>query len=100
MSDAALLAAAARLLGDEPADGELSTAALVLQRCEGCGAVRYPAAPRCPECLAAGFEWVPVEGGGTIWSACTYHRAYDPAFADAVPYNVVLVELDAGPRLI
>jgi len=24
----------------------------------------------------------------------------DPAFADEVPYNVALVQLDAGPRLI
>ena len=29
-----------------------------------------------------------------------YHRAYHPSFADRVPYNLVLVELDEGLRLI
>ena len=36
---------------------------------------------------------------GTIWSHSTYHRALDPALADAVPYRVVLVELEEGPLL-
>jgi uncharacterized OB-fold protein len=29
-----------------------------------------------------------------------YHRSYHPAFADRLPYNVAIVELDEGPRLI
>ncbi|MHB1469243.1 MAG: OB-fold domain-containing protein, partial [Solirubrobacteraceae bacterium] len=29
-----------------------------------------------------------------------YRRAYHPAFADRVPYNVIVAELDEGPRLI
>ena len=29
-----------------------------------------------------------------------YHHAYHEAFKDRVPYNVTLVELDEGPRLI
>ena len=29
-----------------------------------------------------------------------YHIAYHTAFADRVPYNVVVVELAEGPRLI
>jgi len=41
-----------------------------------------------------------VSGQGTIWSFAVYHRAYDDAFADALPYVVALVELDEGPRLI
>ncbi|HEV3328548.1 MAG TPA: OB-fold domain-containing protein [Acidimicrobiales bacterium] len=100
MSDDALLAAAARLLGPERGEGELATSELALQRCDDCGYVRHPPAPRCPECLGASAHWQPDAGLGYVWSVCVYHRAYDPAFADAVPYNVALVELDAGPRLI
>ena len=29
-----------------------------------------------------------------------YHHAYHEAFKDRLPYNVALVELDEGPRLI
>jgi uncharacterized OB-fold protein len=29
-----------------------------------------------------------------------YHVAYHPAFADRIPYNVAIVELEEGPRLI
>ena len=75
-------------------------ATLRLQRCTRCQAVRYPTAPVCPECLSMENEWVDDAGRATLWSFCIYHRAYDPAFRAAVPYNVALVELEAGPRLI
>ncbi len=39
-------------------------------------------------------------GLGTVWSFCIYHRAFDPAFDDALPYNVALIELDSGPLMI
>ena len=29
-----------------------------------------------------------------------YHVAFHPAFAKRLPYNVAIVELDEGPRLI
>jgi uncharacterized OB-fold protein len=29
-----------------------------------------------------------------------YHTAYHPFFKDKIPYNVALVELEEGPRLI
>lgn len=100
VSDAALLAAAGRLLGSAPAEAELASPRLQFQRCDDCGYVRHPAASRCPECLGHRSHWQPDEGRGTVWSCCVYHRAFDPAFSDAVPYNVALVELDTGPRLI
>jgi uncharacterized OB-fold protein len=40
-----------------------------------------------------------VAAAGTIWSHTTYHRALHPALAGAVPYTVLLVELDAGPTI-
>jgi uncharacterized OB-fold protein len=41
-----------------------------------------------------------VPGTGTIWSYAIYEHAYHEAFKAELPYNVALVELDAGPRLI
>jgi len=98
--DAALLAAAARLLGEAPSNEELASSGFVLQRCDACGYRRFPRAPICPECLGHDAHLEADTGLGTIWSFCVYHRAFDEAFAEAVPYNVALVELDAGPRVL
>jgi uncharacterized OB-fold protein len=101
---APIVAAAQRLLdaeGGPPQSESIVEAGQVqFQHCPVCGFVRYPVAPRCPECLTPGGIWVADSGMGTVWSICVYHRAYNPAFADALPYAVVLVELDSGPRLI
>ena len=101
--DLSLLHAAAQLLTAEQAGEEhLVTAdgGLQFQRCENCGYTRFPVASICPECLNASFSWVADSGHGTVWSYCIYHRAFDAAFRPAVPYNVALIELDSGPRLI
>ena len=99
MNDSALLAAAAQLIGQTP-EGESDSSALKFQHCLRCAYVRYPEAPLCPECLSHESEWREDTGAGTIWSWCVYHRAYNDAFTEALPYNVALVELDSGPRVI
>jgi uncharacterized OB-fold protein len=73
---------------------------LRLQRCPTCGYVRYPQAPRCPECLEENDEWVTLSGRGKIWSFNVYHHVFNKTFAEDIPYNVALVELDEGPRLL
>jgi uncharacterized OB-fold protein len=73
---------------------------LVVQRCRGCGALRFPARDRCSACLARDADWAPVSGRGKIFSLAVMHQVYHPGFASEVPYAVVLVELDEGPRLI
>jgi uncharacterized OB-fold protein len=70
------------------------------QRCDTCDAWRWPPAPICPECLASGGSWTELSGLGRIWSVAVYHRAFHPGFAGDLPYAVLLVELDEGPRLI
>jgi uncharacterized OB-fold protein len=73
---------------------------LVVQRCRGCGALRFPARDRCSACLAREADWAPVSGRGKIFSLAVMHQVYHPGFASEVPYAVVLVELDEGPRLV
>ncbi|ONH22882.1 Zn-ribbon domain-containing OB-fold protein [Pseudofrankia asymbiotica] len=73
---------------------------LTIQRCGRCGALRWPAAPICPECLAPGAEWTDVAADGELWSYVVYRRALSPAFADEIPYAVGVVALDAGPHLL
>lgn len=72
---------------------------LLLQKCDRCGHVRYPISHVCPECLEAGHEWVPMSGRGEVFSYVVFHQVYNKAFADDVPYNVALVQLDEGPRM-
>ncbi len=73
---------------------------LEFQHCASCGFVRWPAAGVCPECLSRDFAWRPVEPVGTVWSWVVYHRAYSAALRERVPYDVALVELDCGVRLL
>jgi uncharacterized OB-fold protein len=46
------------------------------------------------------FTWKPVSGKGTLFSFVVFHRPYHPGFKGDLPYNVSLVELDEGPRLL
>lgn len=74
--------------------------ALEMQRCGDCGRFRYPVAEYCPRCLSPATEWTPVSGKGSVYSFIIVHQRYDPSFADDLPYNVAIVELDEGPRLV
>ncbi len=72
---------------------------LRVQRCMACSALRYPPARWCPQCLGEESDWITVSGKGTIWSWCVFHREYFKGFESEMPYAVVLVELDEGPRI-
>ena len=72
---------------------------LRMQACGNCGHVRYPIAPICPRCLFDGYEWRQLSGRGEILSWVYFQRSYNPAWAERVPYNVALVQLEEGPRM-
>ncbi len=99
MNDNAHFAAAAQLISQTP-ESEPIASTLRFQHCLHCSYIRYPESPLCPECLSPESEWREDSGAGTIWSWCIYHHAYNDAFTVALPYNVALVELDSGPRVI
>ncbi|CAB4958953.1 unannotated protein [freshwater metagenome] len=70
------------------------------QKCRGCGHVWLPAREECPRCLTADITWEASSGRGRLISWVIYHHSSDPVFAERVPYNVAVVELDEGARLI
>jgi uncharacterized OB-fold protein len=72
---------------------------LRLQRCVGCARFRYPPSPVCPECLSEENEWARVSGRGTVTTWVVFHRKYFESFAPDLPYHVVQVQLEEGPRL-
>lgn len=72
---------------------------LVFQRCD-CGHAWLPARCLCPSCLQPSARWERAKGTGRLVSWVVYHTAYHPAFESRLPYNVALVQLDEGPRLL
>lgn len=73
---------------------------LVMQRCRGCGTLRFPARDICSRCLSRDADWAQVSGRGTIFSFAVMHQVYHPGFAAEVPYAVVVVELEEGGRML
>ena len=73
---------------------------LVLQTCAACGTVRHPPRPVCPSCLSWDVTWKPASGRGRVWSWVVAHPPVLPAFAEKAPYNVAVVELDEGVRMV
>lgn len=72
---------------------------LLVQHCAACAAPRFPPRPFCGRCGSAASEWRPSSGNGRIWSWVLSHGPTLPAFADLVPYPVVVVELDDMPGI-
>ena len=71
---------------------------LLVQRCDGCGALRHPPRPMCPRCHSLAWTAVESSGRGTILSAVIMRHPQYPWFeTDPV---VVLVELEEGWRLV
>jgi len=54
----------------------------------------------CHECASDDLEWTGVSGRGTVYTWTVFHRAYHPAFVAEVPYAVVAVELEEGPKML
>lgn len=73
---------------------------LLLQHCGRCGHVQYYQQAFCRNCGSAELTHRAASGQGTVHSFSVVHRAPGPAFKDDVPYAVLLVELDEGPRMI
>lgn len=69
---------------------------LTLQCCAACQ--RHVFYPRvlCPHCGKDALGWVPSAGRGTVYSVTVVARRAE----QGGPYNVVLVDLDEGVRLM
>jgi uncharacterized OB-fold protein len=78
----------------------LNEGRLLVQWCASCGHTWLPPRPTCPACLAPDAHWRQSNGTGRIISWVVYHRAYADHLEDRIPYDVTLVELDDGVRLL
>lgn len=73
---------------------------LVFQHCRGCDHRWLPPRAECPACLGDAWDWQQASGRGRLMSWVVYHVAYHDSLRDRLPYNVAIVELEEGPRLI
>ena len=71
----------------------------VLVKCSSCGEFRLPAFASCPTCLSPDYTWEPASGKGTVRTFGIMHQRYHPGFEAELPYNIVVVELEEGPRV-
>jgi len=78
---------------DGTARGELR-----IQRCGGCGALRYPPGPMCPACGADKPEYVLAAGTGEVYSYVVHH--HPPVPGHQAPFVIALVQLTEGVRMV
>jgi uncharacterized protein len=73
---------------------------LVLQKCRDCGSFQWYPKAWCVECGSTRLKWEKAKGLGTIYSfTIIQHAKANPTFSNYVPFAIVAVELDEGPRM-
>jgi uncharacterized OB-fold protein len=74
---------------------------LLLQHCGSCQHVFYYARRLCPACGSTELSWQASSGRGTLYSASQVQVAFQgPHWQSQLPYTVVLVDLEEGPRML
>ncbi len=73
---------------------------LVIQRCQGCSAYRFPPEVGCFYCGSPEADWIPVSGRASLYSWTVAYPPLLPYFQERAPWPVAAVQLEEGPRLI
>lgn len=74
---------------------------LLLQRCKSCSHVFYYARRLCPACGESDLVWEESSGYATVYSFSEVHVPFPgPEWASQLPYTILLVDLDEGPRML
>jgi uncharacterized OB-fold protein len=69
---------------------------LMAQKCNSCGALRYPHTEICSTCWSDDQSWAQISPEGEVYSFVVYHRALDPSTKDDIPYVIARVLTDDG----
>ncbi|HEY8855881.1 MAG TPA: Zn-ribbon domain-containing OB-fold protein [Rugosibacter sp.] len=74
----------------------LAEGRFILQQCDDCKKhVFYPRV-LCPHCGSPSLTWQPASGRGTVYSTTVVRRKIE----QGGDYNVALVDLNEGPRMM
>ena len=74
----------------------LAEGRFLIQKCDDCGQHIYFPREVCPHCGSDAVQFVSPGGQGTVYAVTTVRRKP----ADGGDYNVSLIDLDEGPRLM
>ena len=70
------------------------------QQCVRCETVVWHPRAHCTGCIDGKLEWRESAGSGEVYTYSIVRQSYHPFFRHKVPYAVVYVDLDEGPRLL
>lgn len=73
---------------------------LLLQYCDQCQQHQFYPRLYCMHCGADSVRWVSASGRGVIYSYTIIHQNKSPEFVQDTPYNVAVIQLAEGPRLM
>lgn len=73
---------------------------LVLQQCANCGVLRHYPRLLCSLCHSEAVTWREASRRGRIHSWTVAHHPFHPSFRAEVPYTLVTVDLEEGPRAL
>jgi uncharacterized protein len=74
---------------------------LLLPRCQSCGHVFYYPRIGCPSCGSRDLGWHRSRGRGRIFTHSRVRVSfYGDSWKSQLPYTVVLVDLEEGPRML
>jgi uncharacterized protein len=72
---------------------------LLLKWCLDCGRPHYYPRTFCPFCWGE-TEWRPGSGSGAVFATTIVRRVGLKPFSTRVPYNLAIIELAEGPRML
>ncbi|MFM7569275.1 MAG: Zn-ribbon domain-containing OB-fold protein [Betaproteobacteria bacterium] len=73
---------------------------LLLQQCSICQALRHYPRLLCSHCHSEDFTWREASRRGQVHSWTVAHHPFHPSFSAEVPYTLVTVDLEEGPRAL
>lgn len=72
----------------------------MLQKCNACGQVCYPAREVCPKCWSMDLPWTDMPEGGMLVAESTLRTSNNAYFQKRLPWRIGTVKLDAGPVVL
>ena len=73
---------------------------LLLQRCTNCAQAWFPFFSHCAVCNQPDLEWEIASGKGRVYMHGRMHQVFHPELAESVPYQLAIVELEEGVRVV
>lgn len=72
---------------------QLTEGRFLIPRCDDCTKLHFYPRVICPHCGSQSLQWVSPSGKGTVYAVTVVRRPDED-------YNVCLVDLDEGPRMM